>query len=163
MIPDTTTLLSPSSKRSCSNVNPTLPKISGINNRHCQLALIATPRYMALKLPNQYHALLITRQIIHMLRHTSPLRANPINQGNLNASISTWKTKEYIRLTIILPLKLTEKISTQKNLTLPTRAIKSCRSTSWEWRLCVIVVLSSSNLVLPSTDILNQDAIYSRE
>lgn len=87
MVPDAITLPNPSSKYSCYNVSNT-PQIiniinkytiNSINNHRCLLALIATLRYAAPKLPNQHNAVLITEQIVYKPRHIKLFRANPIN------------------------------------------------------------------------------------
>lgn len=61
--------------------------------------LIATPRYITVKLPNQSNALLIALHIVRLLSYINSFHTNLINQSNLSASISARKRKGYIKLT----------------------------------------------------------------
>lgn len=54
-----------------------------------------------------------------------PFRANLTNQDLFNAPTCARKKKRYIKLTIILPLKLMKKILIRKTPTLPMRATTS--------------------------------------
>lgn len=131
IVPDTTILLSHSSKLSCHNVNITQQTISDINNCLRYQALIARPSYAVAKLLNQCHALLIMQQIVPSPCYTKPFRINPSNQDNLSASISTRKKKGYIRL--IMNLQMNEKrISLTAKSTTSTIFMTNFRSTSWE-------------------------------
>lgn len=122
-------LRSLSNKHSYYNVNTTLQTINGINNRRRQLVLIATRYYAVVKLPNQCHALLVTRQIVCKPCYTRPFYTNLTNQDNLSASINTQKKKGYIRLTMKI-LKIISEVSTRcltrraRKLTTLTKALK---------------------------------------
>ena len=128
MVLDANTLHSPSSKHSCHNVNTILQTINVIHKRCCQLALIATRRYAAAKLPNQHHVLLIIWQIVRKPRHIKLFHAKPINQDILSTSISTRKKKMYIRLTTSL-LQNWIKIFLRAKPLIPTSLMRNYRST----------------------------------